>query len=100
LKEKGLVFSDPVTEGEIDAAKKAYEAKKDLEGLDSRNIIDDKRRRGEKELETLGAVKRSKSNENAAANSQTESHNSENGTGRVVLSKEERKKYLENDEEF
>jgi hypothetical protein len=40
LKDKGVDFSDIPTETEIDTAKKAYEMKKDLEGIDPNAIIE------------------------------------------------------------
>ena len=45
MKDKGLEFSDPPTEKEIENAKKTHEMKKELEGIDTSLIIEGSRRR-------------------------------------------------------
>eukprot|EP01031_Cornospumella_fuschlensis_P027568 gene27568-33295_t len=53
LREKGLKFSDVPTTDEIEAIREDYERKKDLEGIDSSQIIDGPRKRPAKELGTV-----------------------------------------------
>lgn len=57
LRAKGVRFSDPApTEAEIETAQREYEAKKDMDGLDPSNIIEDGARRGAKrQIETVSA---------------------------------------------
>ena len=47
LKDKGIAFSDIPPEEEIEAAKKAYELKKDMDGIDTSAIIEGGKRRKE-----------------------------------------------------
>lgn len=53
LREKGLKFSDIPTIEEIETIRVDYEAKKDMEGIDTSQIIDGPRKRPVKEV---GAV--------------------------------------------
>ena len=85
-----MVFSDPVTHDEIDAARKEYESKKDLEGLDANNIIDSKRKRvDDNEYESL-THKKSKSSETVVKVEKQLSTSSKD---------ERKKKYEDQDEE-
>lgn len=64
LLDKGLKFSESgPTEEEIEAAKKAYELKKDMDGIDPSAIIESGKKRNQKDESTQATKKKASSNE-------------------------------------
>jgi hypothetical protein len=105
LKEKGLQFSDPPTEAEIEAARQATEKKKDMEGIDTSNIIVDKKRRQSgdpQDMETLKPSKKSSSGSGKESGSSGKSSGDKSTTeaqSAVVKEEKSKKNYLQEDEE-